>query len=318
MTGIVVVAVGGNALAADPDRDTMSDQLATVQDAVLHIAELVGSGRQVVLTHGNGPQIGAILRQNELTSATVPPMSLDFCGAATQGTIGYLFETALNNELHRRALPVTAVSVVTQVLVDPRDPAFDRPSKPIGTFMSQVEAERAARDLGWDVVEDSGRGYRRVVASPEPIAIVQREAVRTLLDQGFLVVAAGGGGIPMREDENGSLVGVEAVIDKDYASAQLANDIGADTLLILTSVPQVATGFGTPGQRWLSELSQADAVRHLEAGEFAEGSMKPKVKAALDFLARGGRRAIITDLDSALDALAGRAGTQIVQEKHEA
>nr|NLD39726.1 carbamate kinase [Actinomycetales bacterium] len=313
MTGLVVVAVGGNALAADPSRDTMSDQLATVQDAALHVVELVESGWQVVLTHGNGPQIGAILRQNELSAETVPAMSLDFCGAATQGTIGYLFETALNNELRRRQLPATAVSVVTQVLVDPADPAFEAPSKPIGTFMEREEAVRAARILGWDVVEDSGRGYRRVVASPQPIAIVQREAVRTLLEQGFLVIAAGGGGIPMSETATGALVGVEAVIDKDHASAQLATDIGADTLLILTNVPQAATGFGGPQEHWLDELTPEDAEAHLAAGEFAEGSMKPKVQAALDFLTRGGRCAIITDLDSAPAALVGTAGTRIVR-----
>ncbi len=311
--GILVVAVGGNALAADPTTSTMADQLAAVQDAARHLVELESRGWRVVVTHGNGPQIGALLRQNELAAETVPPMTLDFCGAATQGSIGYLLETALNNELRRRGRDTVAVSVVTQVEVDRGDPAFQRPSKPIGAFMSEHEAEHARSQLGWDVVEDSGRGYRRVVASPEPTAIVQRGVVRSLLDAGYLVIAAGGGGVPMVRGADGELAGVEAVIDKDLASAVLASDIGADILLILTSVPQVALGFGTPGQRWLPTLDATTALTHLEAGEFPEGSMGPKVASAVQFIRAGGRRAVVTDLDSAEAALEGRAGTEFVR-----
>lgn len=311
--GILVVAVGGNALAADPTTSTMADQLAAVQDAARHLVELESRGWRVVVTHGNGPQIGALLRQNELAAETVPPMTLDFCGAATQGSIGYLLETALNNELRRRGRDTVAVSVVTQVEVDRGDPAFQRPSKPIGAFMSESEAEHARSQLGWDVVEDSGRGYRRVVASPEPTAIVQRGVVRSLLDAGYLVIAAGGGGVPMVRGADGELAGVEAVIDKDLASAVLASDIGADILLILTSVPQVALGFGTPGQRWLPTLDATTALTHLEAGEFPEGSMGPKVASAVQFIRAGGRRAVVTDLDSAEAALEGRAGTEFVR-----
>ena len=309
----VVVAIGGNSLITDADHQTVEDQYLAAAETDHHIANLVASGAQVVITHGNGPQIGFILRRSELAREELHEVPLDVCGADTQGAIGYLLQQNLVADFRRLGLDRTAVTVVTQVEVDPADPAFTRPSKPIGSFLSEEQAARRRDDDGWDVVEDAGRGWRRVVASPAPRRIVEIEAIRALVDAGFVVVACGGGGIPVVPDGQGGLRGVPAVIDKDLASALLARELGADLLLISTSVERVALFYGTPDQVWVDRMTLSEAEAYLEAGiHFARGSMAPKIAAVIDFLRGGGKEAIITDPQHLEGALAGVAGTRVV------
>ncbi len=307
-----VIALGGNALIRDNRHIAFADQYATVRETMAHLTDLIEQDWNVVLTHGNGPQVGFLLRQSELAAHEIPPLPLDYCDAATQGDIGYMLQHALNNLFRERGLPHQAVTVVTEVMVSADDPAFAHPSKPIGSFMSaEMAAQRRDRD-GWVVVEDAGRGWRRVVASPHPKEIVQLAAVDALSRAGFVVVAAGGGGIPVVRQSDGLLRGVEAVIDKDRASALLAVHMRADWLIILTDVPQVALHFRQPNQRWLDTLTLAEAEHYLAEGHFAGGSMGPKVEAALTFVRQTGGSALITDPAHLAAAVRGQAGTRLV------
>jgi len=309
--GTAVIAVGGNSLITDKDHISLPDQAIAADESMKHIAELVSAGWRVVVTHGNGPQVGFLLRRAELATAELPAPPLDVLGADTQGATGYLFARALNREFASRGIDQSAVAVVTQTVVNPDDPAFQAPSKPIGSFMTEeLAATRVAAD-GWIVVEDSGRGWRRVVPSPKPERIVELEAIRALSQAGYAVIAAGGGGIPVVA-KGQAMCGVEAVIDKDYATALLANELGAEVLLISTAIEAVAIDYGTPQQRWLTQVTVAEMEAYLAAGQFGAGSMAPKVEAAIEFIKRGGGRVIITSPPLMAAAVAGQAGTTIL------
>ena len=307
---LAVVAVGGNALVSDPAHPGVTDQFRSVQDSMRGVVNLVCDGWTVVVTHGNGPQVGYALRRSELSMPEVPPLPMDYADADTQGVIGYMFQRAMGNELRRRGVVIQAVTIVTQVVVSSDDPAMIHPSKPIGSFLTQAQAAEIHGRDGWTVMEDAGRGWRRVVPSPRPREIVELGAIRTLVDAGHLVIACGGGGIPVIR-EGDDLCGVRAVIDKDLTASLLARELHADLFLIMTSVDRVAVGFGTPAQRWLDRVSVADLRRALADGEFAPGSMEPKVKAALEYVDAGGASAVITDSAHVVDAVAGEAGTTI-------
>lgn len=310
MNETVVVAIGGNAITREGQRGTMEEQLANIRACCDPVVDLLEAGCRVVLTHGNGPQVGGLLLQNEAARDCVPTSSLDVCVAQTQGGIGYLLTQCLRNRIRERGLRHLVAGVLTQVEVDPGDPAFASPTKPVGPFYTLDEAERLRREEGYILAEDAGRGWRKVVPSPMPRALVERSVIRTLTESGFLVVAGGGGGIPVvREGE--SLHGVEAVIDKDYASALIASEIGAGLLFVLTGVDQVSVDFGKPTQRALERLSVTEARRYLEEGQFPAGSMGPKMDAVCRFVESGGGRAIITSIGRIRDALEGRAGTLV-------
>ena len=313
MSRRAVVAIGGNSLIKDKQHQSVPDQYAAVVETCTHISGMVAQGWDVVVTHGNGPQVGFILRRSELSAHELHTVPLDSCGADTQGAIGYMIQKALYNEFRKRGMTRQAATVVTQVLVDRNDPAFQHPSKPIGSFMDKEPALQHRDKDGWAVVEDAGRGWRRVVASPIPQRVVERDAVDALINRGFVVVAVGGGGIPVVEDESGNLLGSEAVIDKDYASSLLANSIKADLLLISTAVEKVALNYGKPNQAWLDKMTLADAKKYFAEGHFHKGSMGPKVQASIWFLERGGKEALITNPENIEHALLGRTGTRIVQ-----
>jgi carbamate kinase len=309
----MVVAIGGNALIKDKQHQTVPDQMAALEETSHHIGALVEDGWRLAIGHGNGPQVGFILRRSELAAHELHEVPLDVCGADSQGAIGYEFQQALGHEFARRGLDRHAVTVVTQVEVDTHDPAFSNPTKPIGSFLDDEAAARRRAD-GWTVVEDAGRGNRVVVASPLPKRIVELPAVRTLADAGFVVITVGGGGIPVVADEQGMLHGVPAVIDKDFASSLLATELGADVFTIATAVEKVALDFGKPEQRWVDRMTVAEAKRYLADGtHFAAGSMAPKIEACILFLEQGGREAIITDPEHLRAAVHGEAGTHIVQ-----
>jgi len=309
---VAVVAVGGNSLIKDKGHQSIPDQYAAAAESMGHIAGMIQAGWDVVITHGNGPQVGFILRRSELSRHELHEVPLDYCGADSQGAIGYMFQQALYNEFRQRGIQKQAATVVTQVLVRAQDPAFKHPTKPIGSFMDESTASRRAAGEGWSVVEDAGRGWRRVVASPLPIGIVQREIIEAMIAAGFVVIAVGGGGIPVVEDPAGNLVGVEAVIDKDFASALLAASIAADLFLISTAVPQIALNYGKPDQQWLDKISLAEAKQYLQQGHFAKGSMGPKVQAIINYLEAGGKQALVTNPENIGRALAGETGTWIV------
>jgi carbamate kinase len=315
MTGkkVAVVAVGGNSLIKDKKHKTVPDQYEAASESMTHIADMIEAGWDVVITHGNGPQVGFILRRSEIALHELHPVPLDYCGADTQGAIGYMFQRALYNEFRQRGIDKQAATVVTKVLVDRKDPAFANPTKPIGSFMDEPTAVKHRDEEGWSVVEDAGRGWRRVVPSPLPVRIVQRDAILALIQAGFVVIGVGGGGIPVVEDENGDLIGVEAVIDKDFASALLALSIEADLFLISTAIEKVALNFNKPDQRWLDRVTLADAKRYLAEGHFAKGSMEPKVQAIIGYLEDGGEKAIVTTPENIGRALAGETGTHFVQ-----
>jgi len=310
---VAVVAVGGNALIRDPQHTSLYDQYESVRLTVPHVVDLVEAGWRVVLTHGNGPQVGFLLRKSELSSAELPPAPLDYCGSNTQGSIGYMFEVALYNEFRRRGMKNRAVALVSQTVVDRNDPGFAHPTKPVGSFMDQAAAAQHRTEDGWTVMEDSGRGWRRVVPSPAPLRIVQEHIIRLLVDRGETVIAAGGGGIPVVEEADGTLSGVEAVIDKDSASAMLASAIGADLLLISTEVEKVCLDFRKPTQRSLDTLTVAEAQKYLAEGQFGRGSMEPKIQAVLSFLAHGGQTALITNSENMKRALSGETGTRVTR-----
>lgn len=313
MNQIAVIAFGGNALVTDAAHDSIPDQFETVSRTVPHLVDLVERGWKLVVSHGNGPQVGFILRRSELSQEEVDPVPVDYAVADTQGAIGYMFVKALRNELARRGLNHPVVAVVTQSVVDLADPAFKNPTKPIGSFLSEAKARAMAQSQGWTIKEDAGRGWRRTVASPKPIKIVETEIIRTLLDSGAVVVAAGGGGIPVALQPNGKLVGVEAVVDKDLASGLLAHDLGAQMLLIPTAVPRVAIRFGKPDQRWLDSISVDEARKFIKDGEFGKGSMEPKVDAVVNFVeATPGAVGIIGAAEEMAAIIEGKSGTRIV------
>ncbi len=305
-----VIAVGGNSLIMDNTRNSIPDQYKAAEITSGYIAEMIEEGWNVVITHGNGPQVGFILRRSELALGQVAPVPMDYAGADTQGAIGYMFQKALTNQLVKRGMEKTIVPVVTLVEVDPDDPAFVEPTKPIGSFMDRETAERLTAEQGWIVREDAGRGWRRVVASPKPKVIHSLEAIRTLIDAGYIVIACGGGGIPVVRNSASDLEGREAVIDKDFASSLLAVNLGAELFLISTGVPQVAIHFNTPDETWLPHLSVAEARGYIQDGHFAPGSMLPKVEAILGYLEAGGREGLITDPANIGRALRGETGTR--------
>jgi carbamate kinase len=311
--GLAVVAVGGNALIRDEQHRSIPDQYETAAETVRYVIDLIEAGWRVVLTHGSGPQMGFILRRSELALHEVIPVPMDYAGADLQGALGYMFVRALRNEFHRRGLSREAVAVVTLVEVDPKDPAFRDPTKPIGSPMDEATARKRAAELGWQVRPDPGRGWRRVVPSPAPRAIVDLDVIAHLVGAGYVVVACGGGGIPVVRDAERGLVGVEAVIDKDLASSLLARTLRADRFVVATGVERVALDYGKPTQRWLDRMSLAEAKRLYESAQFDKGSMGPKIRALIEYLEGGGKEGLITDPPHLAAALAGDSGTRFVR-----
>jgi carbamate kinase len=308
---LAVVAFGGNALLRPEDPGTTAAQLLRAREAVRHVLPILARGYELVVVHGNGPQVGNLIIQSELAAVEVPPQTLDFCVAETQGSIGFLLELAFANELPRAGFRKEVATFLTQVQVDAADPAFLTPSKPIGPFFSRERAAVLQENLGWMMVEDSGRGWRKVVASPRPLAIRGLAVAAALVNRGHIVVAAGGGGIPVVVTEDGQVRGVEAVIDKDYTASLLASSLSADVFIILTGVEQVARDFGKPTETPLCELDVATARALLAAGQFPPGSMGPKIDAAVRFVEAGGRQVLITRAESLADALEGKTGTLV-------
>ncbi len=312
MTRTAVIAVGGNSLITDKEHRTVPDQYQACAETCRHVAPLLlDPDLRLVITHGNGPQVGFILRRSELAASELHMVPLDSCVADTQGALGYNIQMALFNEFRRLGLAKTAATVVTQCLVDRDDPSFQQPDKPIGSFLSREQAEHHRAVDGWDIVEDAGRGWRRVVASPKPKEIIELGAIKSLLDAGFVVIAAGGGGIAVVEGESGNIKGAAAVIDKDHASSLLASRLGAELLVISTAVEKVCLAYGTPQQKDIDQLTAAEARQYAAQGHFKPGSMLPKIQAAIAFLEGGGREAIITDPAHIGLALAGKTGTHI-------
>ncbi len=312
--GTAVVAFGGNALLMPGDHGTQEEQVARARQASRWLAEIVRFGYRLVIVHGNGPQVGNILIQAEEASTKVPPQSLDVAVAQTEGSIGMLLQQAMRSRLEMLELPSTVATLLTEVEVDPQDNAFRNPTKPVGPFFTRYRAETLSRDFGWVMREDAGRGWRKVVPSPRPARILNWELVGTLLEQASVVIAAGGGGIPVFRGRDNQWRGVEAVIDKDYASALLAAHLDAQLYIMLTGIHQVAVDFGKPNVRWLSQMTLEEARAYLEEGQFPAGSMGPKIQAAVDFVERSGREVLITDIDHLREALAGDAGTRIIRE----
>ena len=311
---LAVVAIGGNSLIKDEKRVTVEDQEAALRETSKHLVDMIEAGWDLAIGHGNGPQVGFILRRSEIAAKAegMHEVPLDVCGADSQGAIGYELQQALRNEFFKRKIDKQACTVVTQVRVDQNDPAFQKPSKPIGSFMEEAEARRREKEMGWSVVEDAGRGWRRVVASPQPQEIVEFDAVKLLLDAGQIVITVGGGGIPVVDRGDGELIGTAAVIDKDFASSLLARSIKADLFLIATAVERVAINFGKPDQKWLDKMTLAEAKGYLDEGRhFAKGSMAPKIQAAIWYLESGGKQALITNPENIGRALKGETGTWI-------
>jgi carbamate kinase len=306
-----VIAIGGNSLIMDKQHEDVPSQWRAVQETCRHIADMIEQGWNLVITHGNGPQVGFILRRNELAEHEVHPTPLDVIGADTQGSIGYMIDQALSNEFKRRGIERPIAAVVTQVLVDRNDPGFENPTKGIGGFTTEQKA-RAFEDDGWQVIEDAGRGWRRVIASPIPLKIIELDAIRRLVEEGFVVIAVGGGGIPVIEDEEGNLVGTRAVIDKDRATSLLAQELKVDLFLISTAVPQVGINWRKPNEQLLGRMTAEEARAYHAEGHFAPGSMGPKIESVLSFLdAHPEGQALITDPPNIVRALEGESGTWI-------
>ena len=308
----LTIALGGNAILKPGQQGTAAEQLANVYQSCQQIGELAASGHEIVITHGNGPQVGNILLQ-QASAAKIPALPLDFCGAQTQGFIGYMIQNSLLNVFKDKKLNIQSTSVITQVLVDQNDPAFERPSKPVGPFFEQEHARKRERENGEKWVEDSGRGWRRVVPSPKPIKIMEKELINDLKKKKRIVIAAGGGGIPVIKREN-ELKGVEAVIDKDRAGCILAQNTDSDFFFILTDVDNVMINYGTEAEQALREVSISEIEKHLSEGQFGQGSMAPKVESAVNFVREGGKKAVITSLDKLSAAFKGEAGTIISAE----
>lgn len=314
---LAVVAVGGNSLILDPKKVTVEDQYIAAAETSKHIADMIEAGWDVAVGHGNGPQVGFILRRSEIAAKTegMHEVPLDVCGADSQGAIGYSLQQTLQNELKRRGIKKSVATVITQVKVDKNDKAFQNPTKPIGGFMEEAEAKRREKELGWNVVEDAGRGWRRVVASPIPQEVVEIDAVKELIEAGTIVVTVGGGGIPVIDDGKGGCIGTAAVIDKDFASSLLARLIHADLFLISTAVEKVAINYGRPDQKWLDRITLSEAKAFLaEGSHFAKGSMAPKIQAVIAYLENGGKEALITNPENIGRALKGETGTWIVKD----
>jgi carbamate kinase len=314
---LAVVAIGGNSLIKDKAHQTIEDQYQAAKETTLHIADMIEQGWDVAIGHGNGPQVGFILRRSEIAAKVegMHEVPLDVCGADSQGAIGYALQQNLQNELYQRDIKKKVVTVITQVLVDKDDPAFKNPTKPIGGFMDEPEAMRRKQEQDWTVVEDAGRGWRRVVASPLPKEIVELETVETLLERGIITITVGGGGIPVIDPGDGNYRGTAAVIDKDFASSLLAQKIKADLFVISTAVEKVALNFGKPEEKWLDKMTLAEAKAYLAEGvHFAKGSMAPKIQAIIWFMENGGKQALITNPENIGRALKGETGTWIVPE----
>lgn len=312
----VVVALGGNAAYPPTIKGTADEQLALMRQACAHLVEIIREGWQLVLTHGNGPVVGNILYRMARTADELPPMPMDVCVAHSQGGMGYMLQQSFANVLRDQGLDVVVSCVITEVEIDPADPAFTHPTKPVGKFFTQAQAHEMAAKTGWTFAEDSGRGWRRIVASPRPRKILDLATIDALLDAGVIPIACGGGGVPVKVDEQGHWCGVPAVIDKDLTSAMLAAHLHADALIMLTGVERVALDFNKPTQRWIDHLSLDEALRHAADGQFPPGSMGPKIDAAISYLeglpnANHDGEVIITSLERAFDALMGRAGTHI-------
>jgi carbamate kinase len=314
MSKLAVVAIGGNSLIKDDAHKSVPDQFSAMRETAAHIAEMIAQGWNVVVTHGNGPQVGFILLRSEYTSKVLHTVPLDSCGADTQGAIGYMIQQSLHNEFLRRDIRRQCVTVVTQVLVSRNDPALHNPSKPIGSFYKAEEARLKMAQEGWTMVEDAGRGWRRVVPSPQPREIIECDAIETLIKRNFIVVAVGGGGIPVVRDAAGNLTGIEGVIDKDLASSLLASRLHADLLLISTAVEKVSLHFKQANQRDLDTLTLSEAKRYYQEGHFAKGSMGPKIQAVINYLENGGHSALITMPETIGKALSGQTGTWIRQD----
>ncbi|MCX5801759.1 MAG: carbamate kinase [Candidatus Eisenbacteria bacterium] len=308
----MVLALGGNAIIPERGTGKIDEQIEVTRATVVQLVDTIRKGTRLIVTHGNGPIVGNIVIRNEAAKDIVPPMPLDICGADSQGGLGYMIQQVFYNELKRAGIDKSVVTVVTQVIVDSDDPAFLKPTKPIGPFYDRSTAQRLASEKGWSVVEDAGRGYRRVVPSPRPLKIVEAEVIRELVKAGRIVIGVGGGGIPVVETPEGMLKGVEAVIDKDFASSVLAAVLNVEAFVIATAVSKVALHFGKPDQYDIDLMSAAEAKRYLAAGEFAPGSMGPKIQAAVEFLEGGGKEVIITSCDEIGRAIDGKAGTKII------
>jgi carbamate kinase len=308
----IVLALGGNAISREDQKGDIPDQINNCHITADYIVDLVAAGHKVVTTHGNGPQVGSILRRVEAARGIVYPLPLDICGAHSQGGIGYILQREINNVFAKRRIDKIAYTVVTQCLVDKNDPAFQKPTKPVGSFFKKENIQPMVEKDGWAVVEDAGRGYRRVVPSPKPMRIVEERVIRQVVEFGDVVICCGGGGIPVVED-NGTLLGVEGVIDKDFATSLLARRIKADLMIISTGVEKVAVQFKKPGQRFFDRMSVAEAKKYSEAGEFPPGSMGPKILAAIEFIEETGNEVIITLPERMMDAVAGKTGTRIVR-----
>src|SRR5512146_3057933 len=306
---VAVIAIGGNSLIKDTKHQSVEDQYEAARETCKHIADMIEAGYEVVIGHGNGPQVGFILRRSEIAAKVegMHEVPLDVCGADSQGAIGYALQQNLQNELRRRGIHKPVATVVTQVLVDQNDPAFQNPTKPIGGFMDETEGKRRQAEMGWTVVEDAGRGWRRVVASPLPKEIVEIDAIKALIAAGVIVISTGGGGIPVIRNEQGDLEGIAAVIDKDFGSSLLATNVSAELFVISTAVEKVALNFGKPDQRWLDKITLDEGTH------FAKGSMAPKIQAIIRFLESGGKQALITNPENIGRALKGETGTLIVQ-----
>ena len=316
MNKLAVIAIGGNSLIRDEKKRTIRDQYESVCETTKHFIDIIRNGYDIIVTHGNGPQVGFILRRSELAYKTegLHPLPLVTCGAGTQGAIGYQIQQALGNEFAKQGINKKAVTVVTQCLVDKNDAAFQNPTKPIGSFYKKDEYEKyMTENPDWIMVEDAGRGYRRVVPSPKPTDIVEKEIIKELVRSGHCVIAAGGGGLPVIRNEEGFLEGIDAVIDKDFASSLLAREVKADLLIISTGVPNVCLNFGKPEQKDLKHVRIEELKKYVSEGHFAPGSMLPKIVAIIEFIESGGERAIITNPESLSIAIEGKAGTHIVK-----
>jgi len=314
MAKVAVVAVGGNSIIKPGQKGTIPEQWEAAKETSEHIAGMIEQGYNVIITHGNGPQVGNILLRAELSSHQLPSLPLDVCGADSQGAMGYMIQQLLGNILKERKINKPVVTIVTQVAVAEDDPAFKNPSKPIGPFYDKEKAARYKEEEGWDIVEDAGRGYRRVVASPIPIEIVEENAIKILIEAGYILVAVGGGGVPVIKKTDGSYKGVAAVIDKDYASALLASNINADLFMISTAVEKVCLNYNKPDQKEIDKMTLSEAKQYLAEGHFAKGSMGPKIQAIIWFLERGGKEAIVTCPEAIERALNGETGTRIVKD----